>query len=188
MAMKLLHVFLVSTLALGLHPNVGGLSLSGLRPAVAQRAEDDPRFFPYHDSVRGAYVVTLDKASFTRTLDGGGIPSGGRDVETVSRQIAEAHGAEFVEAYERIGAFLCRADETWARSMSHDTRVTCVEANARTRGDGYQSNPGWGLDRIDQQATLVPGGAVPNSRFTYDKKGGRGRRVDRRHGDLQERR
>ena len=167
------------------------VTLASTTEASAQgvTSDPDPNFVPSSDAVPGQYLVTFVSDAYTPPYDptpsdptGPGTmtnsatssqigPVASEDAATVSDDVCAQYGATVDQTFAHVGSFSCVATESQARAMSHDVRVEAVEANARVYGTGVQTNPGWGLDRIDQTDKLVAGGAPPNGQYTYTRTG-----------------
>ena len=173
------------------------VTLASTTEASAQgvTSDPDPNFVPSSDAIPGEYLVTFATGAYTPPYDptpsdptdsGGSLNAGASnstqtsvgEEETATTDAAEVtdvvcaqYGATVDQTFAHVGSFSCVATESQARAMSHDARVEAVEANARVYGTGVQTNPGWGLDRIDQTDKLVAGGAPPNGQYTYTRTG-----------------
>ncbi|MFD5077293.1 S8 family peptidase [Streptomyces sp. NPDC058371] len=89
-------------------------------------------------SVGGSYIVTL---------------KGGTKVPSAAgRSVAEEYGAKISHTYgTALNGYAVRADETRARQLAADSRVTSVVQDTAVGLDSRQQNPpSWGLDRIDR--------------------------------------
>ncbi|WP_224249512.1 Ig-like domain-containing protein [Hyalangium gracile] len=134
---------------------VAGLVLASCEPAsVDRRTEADTakrtvksfvagtRLMKTERAVPGRYIVVLDEQAVA-----------GAQVETLARELSEPHGAtvEFVYS-QALQGFSATMTEASARALSNDPRVRYVEEDGEISAMATQSNPSWGLDRIDQRA------------------------------------
>ncbi|MBT2428317.1 S8 family serine peptidase [Streptomyces sp. ISL-112] len=101
-------------------------------------------------AVKGSYIVTF-KASVARA-----------DVDRTARSLAGRHGGRIGHTYTAaLRGFSVKVDEAQARRLAADPSVARVEADGVAYALGTQSDPTWGLDRIDQRD--LPG----DRKFTY---------------------
>ena len=122
-------------------------------PAGAQRPEDPgasashkPKFVEHGArAVKGQYIVVLDE-----------VAAGPRGDFSMARQVADvltsAFGGNVTRVYQHaISGFAVTMPEAAARALANDPRVALVEEDAVVSLNATQSNPPWGLDRIDQR-------------------------------------
>jgi subtilisin family serine protease len=70
----------------------------------------------------------------------------------IAQEMAAAHGAEIQHVYQNaLNGFAVKMSEQAAEALSNDFRVAYVEEDGVMTADTTQSNPPWGLDRIDQR-------------------------------------
>jgi subtilisin family serine protease len=136
--MKRLSVFaaavllLVAALALSVAPASQG---QGQKGGIKRKAR----------AVPGQYIVTLQDWVARR---------GGEDpfVNAVAADIASQHRGEVLAVYKHaLMGFAVRLPEQAAEALTHDPRVESVEEDGVVTASAVQSNPPWGLDRIDQR-------------------------------------
>ena len=90
----------------------------------------------------------------------------GAAVPAVASMLASNHGGNVERIYQNaLLGFSVRMPEARARQLSLDERVAFVEEDGIVEAVAEQSNPPWGLDRIDQRARPL------NQRYTYDPTG-----------------
>ncbi len=187
-----IRALLVVSLALGVrvvithHRDDDGLAVVGPTAAVAQgtTTNPDPNFAPSNDAAAGRYVVTFAPGSYTMPdspsagLDGPSVPSTSSysvvvepsdspDATTAAGAICGTYGASLDATFAYIGSFSMVASESVARSLSHDPRGVCVEADSSVYATSVEASPGWGLDRIDQWNNVDANAGPPNNQFTY---------------------
>lgn len=75
-----------------------------------------------------------------------------RRVETLTLDLASKHGAQARRVFKyALKGFAAEMTEAEAQALSNDPRVKYVEEDAKIYLSSTQTNPTWGLDRIDQQ-------------------------------------
>ncbi|MCS0636674.1 S8 family peptidase [Streptomyces sp. LP05-1] len=127
-----------------------GLGLGLEAPAVAARPEGT--VIPAREHYGEQYIVVLK--------DAGAIAE--------SSALARRYGGEVRSTYSRaLRGFSARSlTGQQARRLAADPAVAAVYEDGTTRAAGTQSNPTWGLDRIDQKALPL------NKSYTYPNTGG----------------
>ncbi|HEX8686504.1 MAG TPA: S8 family serine peptidase, partial [Pyrinomonadaceae bacterium] len=89
----------------------------------------------------------------------------GAQVPALAARLAGAHGGQIRFLYRHaLRGFSARLTEAGARAISRDPRVKYVEENPEGSVVDTQTNPPWGLDRIDMRFGL-------NSLYTYNATG-----------------
>ena len=74
------------------------------------------------------------------------------DVAAVARSIVRTHGGEVGHIYTHaLKGFSIHIDHAGVVDIARDPRVTFIEQDPAIRAVGSQSNPPYGLDRIDQR-------------------------------------
>ena len=96
-------------------------------------------------AVPGQYIVTLKEWAAQ--------PYGERSfAPNVAADIAAQHGGEVLAVYRHaLLGFAARLPEHAAEALTHDPRVESVEEDGVVTASTTQTNPPWGLDRIDQR-------------------------------------
>src|SRR5215207_9036399 len=96
-------------------------------------------------AVPGQYIVTLQKWAAQPEGENSFAPS-------VAADIAAQHGGQVLAVYKHaLLGFAARLPEQAAEALTHDPRVESVEEDGVVSASTVQSNPPWGLDRIDQR-------------------------------------
>ncbi|MFG1610101.1 S8 family peptidase [Actinoplanes sp. NPDC049265] len=72
------------------------------------------------------------------------------DVPAEAQRLVRRYGGSVRATYTTVGGFHARMTRTQARRLAAHPVVRSVEQDARVRADAVQSDPTWGLDRIDQ--------------------------------------
>jgi subtilisin family serine protease len=138
------------------------LALCAVFIAAASSAGDGTIVVPQGAAlVPNRYIVVFaDDIGFTRGAE--------REIESLAQSFATQYGASVdrVYAYALRGAVM-RMNEVVARRVSGDPRVAYVEQDALSYVNGDQSNPTWGIDRVDERALPLD----DNYHFDYDGSG-----------------
>src|SRR5215212_9188166 len=135
--MKRISVFAAAALllsvviALSVAPGSSGQGKS----AIKRKARAGP----------GQYIVTLQEWAAQ--------PRGENSfAANVAADIAAQHGGEVLAVYKHaLLGFAARLPEQAAEALTHDPRVESVEEDGVVSATTTQTNPPWGLDRIDQR-------------------------------------
>jgi subtilisin family serine protease len=70
----------------------------------------------------------------------------------IASELATTHGGKLKHVYQNaLNGFAVEMTEAQAEALSNDFRVKFVEEDGVVTADATQSNPPWGLDRIDQR-------------------------------------
>ncbi|HET8781189.1 MAG TPA: S8 family peptidase [Pyrinomonadaceae bacterium] len=70
----------------------------------------------------------------------------------IASELATNHGGKLKHVYQNaLNGFAVEMTEAQAEALSNDFRVKFVEEDGVVQADATQSNPPWGLDRIDQR-------------------------------------
>jgi subtilisin family serine protease len=76
----------------------------------------------------------------------------------VAQELAATHRGEIQHVYQNaLNGFSVKMSEQAAEALSNDFRVAYVEEDGVMTADTTQSNPPWGLDRIDQRNLPLSG-------------------------------
>ncbi|HEY9422286.1 MAG TPA: S8 family peptidase [Thermoanaerobaculia bacterium] len=85
----------------------------------------------------------------------------------VAHEIAAGHGGRVDRTWEVVnGALVTDMNEARARALAKNPRVAWVEEDSVMSVSAIQSNPIWGLDRIDQRRLPL------SATYTYEEDGG----------------
>ena len=121
-----------------------------LLPASAGAAARRGSIATVGKAVPRSYVVMLDPAV--------------RSVAGVATTLAGVHGGELGYVYNHaLEGFSIEIDRAGALAISTDPRVELVEPDLVVRAIATQSNPPYGLDRIDQRNLPLSGSYVYNA-------------------------
>lgn len=116
------------------------------------------------DAIDGEYIVVL-KQTGGEAADSSRLKSA-PSVRTLAGDLLDdtgAAGARVTRTYATaLKGFSVTADETAARKLAADPSVAYVERNRVEHGDATQSDPTWGLDRVDQRDLPL------SDSYTYD--------------------
>jgi subtilisin family serine protease len=120
----------------------------GVLAAPATAAEGAIRDSGTSSVVADSYVVVLKSMA--------GVPA-------AAETLTDKYGGEVGHTYSHaLGGFEVEIDETAAKQLAADPKVDYVQKNGKFSISATQSNPPWGLDRIDQRALPL------SSSYTYD--------------------
>jgi subtilisin family serine protease len=117
-------------------------------PAVAK----DGKFRKTEKSIPNQYIVVFDDAVSEE------------EVDALSDDLARGHGGLRDYVYSSaLKGFSVRMGEGMARKLAEDDRIAWIEEDGEVQLNATQSNPPWGLDRIDQRSRPLSG------TFTYTR-------------------
>jgi len=108
-------------------------------------------------AVPGAYIVKFRKGAVARV-----------DVGETARQLSRRYDGRISYVYPAIGGFAVRLSEAQARRLAASAQVEYVEQDRVFHALDTQSDPIWGLDRIDQASRPV------DHSYTYPAAAGEG--------------
>ena len=93
-------------------------------------------------AIADSYIVTFHSENGTRVAD----------VPAEAQRLVRRYGGVVRASFTAVGGFHATMTRTQARRLAAHPAVQSVEQDARISADDVQSNPTWGLDRIDQPA------------------------------------
>lgn len=109
------------------------------------------------NAIPGRYIVVLDPNTVGATEE-----SSRSTAEGMSR----AYGGKVDKVYSSaLKGFSTEMSREQAESMSSDSRVLFIEPDAEISVNAVQSNPTWGLDRVDQRSVPL------DTEYSYEKTG-----------------
>jgi subtilisin family serine protease len=113
----------------------------------------DGSIVPTHGKkIQDRYLVMLD-----------GNTVGKEQVPAVATEMALAQAGRLLFVYQHaLSGFAIELPEVRARELARDPRVAWIEEDAEIHGVTTQSNPPWGLDRIDQHNLPFSGTYIYN--------------------------
>lgn len=115
-------------------------------PALAQddnaKADKPEKFLRHEKAIPGHYIVVLDEEMI-------GGPSRGLEI---ANDLSAAHSALITDVYtSALAGFAAQMTEEQAAKLSEHPSVKFVEEDSVVEMLATQTNPPWGLDRIDQR-------------------------------------
>ncbi|WP_405099293.1 S8 family peptidase [Micromonospora sp. NBC_01412] len=130
-------------------------------PATAAPTTGEIRSAGGATAVPSSYIVVLNDAAV-----GGKAGTRAAAVTNSADKLAKRYGGDVAQVYgEALNGFEARLSEAAAKRLAADPAVAWVEQNHEVTLQTTQTNPPWGLDRIDQ--TNLP----LNSAYSYTSTG-----------------
>ena len=125
----------------------------------AQFKDPKTKIRHHEHPVAGQYIVVLDDRAVGAKGDLSAAPY-------VAQDMRAAYGAQVDKVYTHaLNGFAARMTEEQALALAADPRVKFVQEDGEMHATTVQSNPPWGLDRIDQRNLPL------NSQYTYTPTG-----------------
>ncbi len=123
-----------------------GLGLSLLFMTSDTTSGNEGKFFRSRNAIPNRYIVRLDEQAL------GFVKASPSEVSARTGEISADYGARPEQIYSSaIKGFSAEMSPKQARAMSRDPRVKMVEEDSMVSISASQSNPTWGIDRIDQR-------------------------------------
>ncbi|WP_320066863.1 S8 family peptidase [Micromonospora sp. RTGN7] len=130
-------------------------------PVSAAPATGEIRFAGGATAVPSSYIVVLKD-----TAVGGKAGTRSAAVTSSADKLATRYGGDVAQVYgAALNGFEARLSEAAAKRLAADPSVAWVEQNHEVSIETTQTNPPWGLDRIDQTSLPL------NSAYSYTSTG-----------------
>ncbi|MDL1949561.1 hypothetical protein FBQ97_07085, partial [Acidobacteria bacterium ACD] len=111
----------------------------------------EAKFFHVDNPIPRRYIVVLEEPKDA-------LARGAMDVNGTAQDLALGFDADVRDTWEHaLKGFAVEMDEADAQALAEDPRVAFVEEDGVVQLSATQSNPTWGLDRIDQAALPLSG-------------------------------
>lgn len=134
-------------------------------PATAGPGLTDTEMAPLHvagDVVEGSYIVMLKAPT---SMGAAKAEAALRTMANDKAAEASKRGIEVTETYTAVGGFAAQMSRQQVDQIRKDPQVAYVEADQVVTLNATQSNPTWGLDRVDQRALPL------NRQYVYNSTG-----------------
>ena len=126
-------------------------------PTQSQKLKD--RIHRKADKIENNYIVVLDDSVVGERGEFSIAPY-------IASEMASRHGGKIKQVYKHaLNGFAIEMTEADAIAVSQDFRVKYVEEDGRVHASTTQTNPPWGLDRIDQRDLPL------NAQYNYTPTG-----------------
>ena len=107
---------------------------------LSAQAQESNSLRKHDGAVPNQYIVVFKDS----------VPQG--RVNAFANQLARTHGGKVGFTYQyALRGFSVELSEAQAAALSHNPQVEFIEEDVMVEGAAVQSNPTWGLDRIDQR-------------------------------------
>ena len=115
------------------------------------RSQPKDKLLKKENKIANSYIVVLDDAVVGERGDYSIAPY-------IADEIASRHGGKVKHVYKNaLNGFAIEMSEADAEAVSEDFRVAFVEEDGVMEAIATQTNPPWGLDRIDQRNLPLSG-------------------------------
>jgi subtilisin family serine protease len=146
-------LLLLATLALFLTVLTSSGSRSSAGPAPRPKGQ---KLHKKEKAIPGSYIVVLDNLA-------AGEPGPYSQADQITDVLVAAYGGKVKRRYkDALNGYAAEMTEEEALALSEDPRVQFVEEDAEVSINATQSNPPWGLDRVDQRDRPLNGTYVYN--------------------------
>ncbi len=152
--------------ALSAAPTGPGFSEQAIEDSISQKL----RNFNATNRIKGQYIVVFDENAVKKRADA--LKSLSIDkqanletaIQEMAVQAATKAGGAVKTTYKHAlqGFVLTNASEKMVRQLAKDPTIKFIEADQIMRANAIQSNPTWGLDRIDETSLPMDGQYVYN--------------------------
>lgn len=142
--------------------SIAGPAAAGPDRGSDSRSEQAP-LVSSADPVSGSYIVVLATGTEGKVAPAPGSRAGTRaqervrDVTSTAVERAKDRGATVTHVYGSLGGYAARLTPQQLADLRTDPDVLLVEQDSRVTISADQTNPTWGLDRIDQRNRPVDG-------------------------------
>ncbi len=140
------------------------ISISGQRTTLPPQSSTQAKFRKSSNPIPNKYIVVLNDDVVS---PGASLNVRRSQVKAVAENLAQLHGGRLGFIYDTAikGFSIELPSETVAIALSQHPRVDWVEEEGRLQLTDVQSNPPWGLDRIDQTSLPL------NAQYVFNANG-----------------
>lgn len=138
------------------------ISISGQRTTLQRQSSTQAKFRKSSNAIPNKYIVVLNDDVVSRSAT---VAVRRAQVSTIADSLAQRHGGKVGFIYETalVGFSIELPNEAAALAISRSPQVKYVEEDAIGSVVDTQFNPPWGLDRIDQESSILNGQYVFNA-------------------------
>lgn len=158
-SLRLLTLAILASLPLWASATYRGFSIPG--PSSPNSESDKTNFRTVSNPIEGQYIVVLKSSAAKLASETAAsekevkVPS----IATVASEMASNYGFNIIQTYNYVlRGFAIQANEQALTQLLTDPRIEYVEEDGVVTGSPTQSNPTWGLDRVDQRNLPLNGG------------------------------